>query len=97
MRLLFIFLGTAGDSLAWHRNMSFSTRDQNNDPASHIINCAIKHEGAWWYHRCHYSNLNGRYLKGNHSSYANGVNWYHWKGYYYSAKRAEMKTKPVEA
>ena len=97
MRLLFIFLGTAGDSLAWHRNMSFSTRDQNNDQASQSIDCASKHEGAWWYHHCHYSNLNGRYLKGNHSSFANGVNWAHWKGYHYSAKRAEMKTKPVEA
>ena len=29
MRFLFIFLGTAGDSLAaWHHNMSFSTKDQ---------------------------------------------------------------------
>ncbi|CAH3189213.1 unnamed protein product [Porites lobata] len=92
--LLGQYAGTAGDSLAWHRNMPFSTRDQNNDQASHIINCAIKHEGAWWYHHCHYSNLNGRYLNGSHSSYANGVNWYHWKGYHYSAKRAEMKTKP---
>lgn len=99
MRLLFIFLGTAGDSLAWHNNMSFSTNDQDNDqyPGK---SCAILFEGAWWYRDrqcCHKSNLNGRYLKGKHSSFATGVNWYQWKGYYYSAKRAEMKTKPVEA
>ena len=49
------------------------------------------------YSACHSSNLNGRYLNGNHSSYANGVNWYPWKGYHYSAERAEMKIKPVEA
>ena len=87
---MFIILGTAGDSFTEHHNMPFSTKDQDGS-------CAISHEGAWWYNSCHHSNLNGRYLKGSHSSYANGVNWYHWKGYHYSAKRAEMKTKPVEA
>ena len=96
MRFLFIFLGTAGDSLAWHRNMSFSTNDQDNDQAPGE-SCAISYNGAWWYNACHASNLNGRYLNGGHSSYANGVNWDHWKGQRYSAKRAEMKTKPVEA
>ena len=96
MRFLFIFLGTAGDSLTWHHNMSFSTNDQDNDQALRE-NCAITYEGAWWYNDCHHSNLNGRYLKGNHSSFANGVNWLRWEGYYYSAKRAEMKTKPIEA
>ena len=96
MRFLFIFLGTAGDSLAWHHNMSFSTNDQDNDQAPGE-SCAISYNGAWWYNACHASNLNGRYLNGSHSSYANGVNWYHWKGYHYSAKRAEMKIKPVEA
>ena len=96
MRLLFIFLGTAGDSLTRHHNMPFSTKDQDNDQDSGR-NCAISFEGAWWYTVCHHSNLNGRYLKGHHSSYANGVNWRHWKGYHYSAKRAEMKIKPVEA
>ena len=96
MRFLFIFLGTAGDSLAGHHYMPFSTRDQDNDqnPGQ---NCAIFYQGAWWYNACHFSNLNGRYLNGPHSSFANGVNWRHWKGYHYSAKRAEMKTKPVEA
>ena len=95
MRFVFIILGTAGDSLAWHHNMPFSTKDQDNDqdPGK---SCAIAFEGAWWYSSCHASNLNGRYLNGNHSSYANGVNWLHWKGHHYSAKRAEMKIKPVE-
>ena len=96
MRFLFIFLGTGGDSLALHHNMSFSTKDQDNDQKPGK-SCAILYEGAWWYNDCHHSNLNGRYLKGKHSSFANGVNWLHWKGYHYSVKRAEMKTKPIEA
>ena len=87
--------GTAGDSLSGHRGKAFSTKDRDNDAYSG--NCATQFKGAWWYGSCHSSNLNGRYLKGKHSSYADGVNWYSWKGHHYSVKRAEMKIKPVKA
>ena len=90
-----VFLGTAGDSLSWHRGMAFSTKDRDND--NKAGNCAVIYKGAWWYNACHGSNLNGRYLRGKHSSYADGVNWARWKGPHYSAKRAEMKIKPVNA
>ena len=86
--------GTAGDSLSAHRGSPFSTKDQDNDSSS-SNNCAVKYKGAWWYNSCHSSNLNGLYHHGKHSSYGDGVNWYHWKGYYYSVKRAEMKIRPV--
>ena len=88
-------VGTAGDSLNIHRNMKFSTKDQKNN--NHKNDCANKFEGAWWYSNsdCHHSNLNGRYLKGPHSTRGKGVNWRDWKGFYYSLKRAEMKTKPL--
>ena len=89
----FHFPGNAGDSLAHHRGYPFSTKDRDNDRDS--VNCATSYKGAWWYNTCHHSNLNGLYHRGRHSSYADGVNWYHWKGYYYSVKRAEMKLKPV--
>ena len=42
------------------------------------------------------SNLNGLYRRGRHSSYADGVNWSRWKGFYYSLKRTEMKVRPVD-
>jgi len=87
------YSGTAGDSLSGHRGQAFSTKDQDNDSASG--SCAVSHKGAWWYGRCHVSNLNGIYHHGPHSSFADGVNWYAWKGYKYSAKRAEMKIRPV--
>ncbi|XP_078374765.1 microfibril-associated glycoprotein 4-like [Oculina patagonica] len=87
------YSGTAGDSLSPHRGYPFTTKDQDNDSWSY--NCAVSYKGAWWYKGCHYSNLNGLYHHGKHSSYADGVNWYHWKGVYYSAKRAEMKIRPV--
>ncbi|CAH3149320.1 unnamed protein product [Porites evermanni] len=87
------YTGTAGDSLGLHRGMAFSTKDRDSD--SYKGNCAQEFKGAWWYVTCHVSNLNGLYLYGNHSSYANGVNWSTWRGYHYSVKRAEMKIKPV--
>lgn len=88
------YSGTAGDSLSWHRGSPFTTKDQDNDTWS--SNCAVNYKGAWWYTSCHASNLNGVYRHGKHSSYADGVSWYSWKGHHYSAKRAEMKIRPVK-
>ena len=90
-----IFSGNSGDSLSWHRGMPFTTKDQDNDNQGEY-NCAIKFKGAWWYKNCHGSNLNGFYHRGNHSSYADGVNWKKWKGHYYSLKKTEMKIRPVD-
>ena len=87
-------LGDAGDSLNIQRGQRFSTKDRDND--KYPGDCAEKFKGAWWYKACHSSNLNGRYHNGNHSSYADGINWRAWKGFYYSAKQADMKIKPVE-
>jgi len=87
------YSGNAGDSLSGHKGRPFSTKDQDNDGSS--ANCAVAHKGAWWYGRCHSSNLNGLYHHGPHSSYADGVNWQSWKGYRYSAERAEMKIRPL--
>jgi len=90
-----LFTGTAGDALSYHRGQLFTTKDQDNDSSSR--NCAVRYKGAWWYGSgCHTSNLNALYHHGKHSSHADGVNWYHWKGYNYSAKRAEMKIRPVK-
>ncbi|XP_067398286.1 ficolin-1-like [Emydura macquarii macquarii] len=85
--------GTAGDSLTIHNNMPFTTRDRDNDPFS--SNCAESFKGAWWYKECHWSNLNGLYLRGAHESYADGVNWKTSQGHKYSFKVSEMKFRPV--
>ena len=89
----FHFPGNAGDSLSYHNSSPFSTKDRDNDRSS--SHCASNYKGGWWYYNCHYSNLNGLYHRGRHSSGADRVSWYHWKRYHYSAKRAEMKLKPV--
>ena len=76
-----------------HNGMKFTTKDVDNDFSEK--NCAETFKGAWWYNACHYSNLNGHYLAGRTRSYADGVNWYHFKGHYYSLKTSEMKVRPT--
>jgi len=85
------FLGTAGDSLGYHRGMAFSTKDRDNDNKSGG-NCAADYKGAWWYNGCHHSNLNALYLNGKTST--QGMTWFYWKNAHYSVKRSEMKIRP---
>ena len=76
--------------------MAFSTKDQDNDLASNKGYCAQQWKGGWWFKACYHAFLNGFYYKGSHSNpRPGGVVWYHWKVAFYSAKRAEMKIKPV--
>lgn len=88
--MMLIYLG---NSLGGHNGYDFSTKDNDNDAAR--SNCAEAYKGAWWYSKCHSSNLNGLYLKGNHSSYADGVEWKTWMGYFYSLKKSEMKIREI--
>ena len=72
--------------------MAFSTKDSDNDKDGK--NCAVEFKGAWWYAACHLSNLNALYHHGAHKSYADGINWYTWKGHQYSLKSTSMKIRP---
>ncbi|CAC5404894.1 Fibrinogen-like protein A,Ryncolin-4,Angiopoietin-related protein 7,Angiopoietin-related protein 1,Ficolin-3,Ficolin-1-B,Techylectin-5A,Ficolin-2,Ryncolin-1,Tenascin-R,Fibrinogen-like protein 1,Angiopoietin-related protein 4,Angiopoietin-1,Tenascin-X,Fibrinogen C domain-containing protein 1-A,Tenascin-N,Ryncolin-3,Tenascin,Fibroleukin,Fibrinogen C domain-containing protein 1,Fibrinogen gamma chain,Ryncolin-2,Angiopoietin-related protein 6,Techylectin-5B,Angiopoietin-related protein 2,Angiopoietin-2,Microfi len=84
---------TAGDSLTYHNGNMFSTYDRDND--MHLQNCAVIYKGAWWYQRCHSSNLNGAYLSGIKSTPADGVIWYEWKGHLYSLKSTRLMIKKM--
>uniref|UniRef100_T1IR41 Fibrinogen C-terminal domain-containing protein n=1 Tax=Strigamia maritima TaxID=126957 RepID=T1IR41_STRMM len=83
------YSGDAGDSLS-ATDVLFTTFDKND-----VNECSKMFKGGWWYTKCHSANLNGLYLKGNHTTYANGVNWRTWLGYHYSLKITEMKVRPT--
>ncbi|CAL1287166.1 unnamed protein product [Larinioides sclopetarius] len=88
------YSGDAGDSMiSSHNNQKFTTKDQDNDNHAEG-NCALSYKGAWWYGACHASNLNGVYYRGVHASYADGVNWYTFKGHNESLDTTEMKIRP---
>ncbi|KAL7631279.1 UNVERIFIED_CONTAM: hypothetical protein RMT77_018414 [Armadillidium vulgare] len=86
------YSGNAGDGLKPQSGMKFTTQDQDND--NYHLNCAESFKGAWWYSTCHSSNLNGLPHKGNHSSYADGINWGPFRGNYYALKYSKLSIRP---
>jgi ficolin len=74
-----------------HNGYDLSTKDRDNDMS--LGNCAVMYTGGWWYHKCHHSNLNGTYLNGQHVSVGDGIEWYLFKGYFYSLKTTSMMIK----
>ena len=93
------YSGTAGDSLinstfnyGIHNGMKFSTRDNDNDLGGNF-NCAQTYHGAWWFNTCFRSHLNGLYHHNPVISSDKGTIWSTWKGYNYSLKFTEMKTR----
>ena len=60
---LFLFFstgtGSCVDSLSHNCGATFSTKDKDSDYWAG--NCAVNHQGAWWYNRCTQTNLNGLY------------------------------------
>ena len=81
------YCGTAGDALAYHNLMKFTTKDNDNDQSSG--NCANYFKGAWWYGSCHDANICGLYGVDN----ATGIIWDRWKGDYHSLPFTEMKIR----
>ena len=82
--------GAARDSLAYHNNMAFTTKDRDNDIWS--SNCAVLRTGAWWYKSCQESNLNGPYLGDKQGG--SRVGWDHFRSSL-SLKFTEMKLRPL--
>uniref|UniRef100_A0A3B5R618 Fibrinogen C-terminal domain-containing protein n=1 Tax=Xiphophorus maculatus TaxID=8083 RepID=A0A3B5R618_XIPMA len=94
------YTGDAGDALASHSGVKFSTFDKDNDGSGE--NCAEVYGGGWWYNSCQAANLNGIYYKGTYDpetntpyKTANGVVWPTFKPATYSLKAARMFLRPA--
>ena len=84
------YSGTAGDSLSFHHNMAFTTKDRDNDRYG-SLNCAQRHTSAWWYDACYSSSLNGKYMGQKNND--RGIMWHKFTRYL-SLKFTEMKLRP---
>lgn len=87
------YSGSAGDSLARHNGMSFSTKDRDYD--IWVSSCAQRYKGCWWYSDCLDSNLNGIYYNSARIE-PKGVTWDLWKNNYSVLKKTEMKIRPKQ-
>ncbi|KAK6477530.1 angiopoietin-related protein 7-like [Huso huso] len=88
------YSGNAGrDSLRYHNNTNFSTKNRDNDKC--VDDCAQFRKGGYWYNCCTDSNLNGVFYRyGDHNKNTDGITWYGWHGSHYSLKKVEMKIRP---
>lgn len=93
------FTGEGGDSLSKHNLHKFSTRDVDNDRVTKQFggSCANRFSGAWWYHKCYSSNLNGVFYRNGvvAEKKFDGIAWKSWKGPNYSMMKTEMKIAPT--
>ena len=88
------YLTSTGDSLSYHDGRKFSTYDNDQDSAKY--NCAKKYDAAFWFGACFQANPNGVYRwKNDDLGFADGIEWYHFRGYDYSLKSISMKIRPL--
>ena len=81
----------AGDQMSQSIGQEFSTYDADHDTCS--CYCAVTYQSAWWFVNCAQCDLNGVY-NSTAGVGCQGVNWYYWKGAYYSLMKSEMKMRP---
>jgi len=87
------YQGSCVDSLNYNRGAAFSTKDKDSDTYG-AGNCAVVHQGAWWYKSCTQTNLNGLYSPTGHD--ITGIYWYKLLSNIVRLKSVEMKLELVE-
>ncbi|KAJ8033201.1 Ficolin-1 [Holothuria leucospilota] len=81
------------NAMYYHKNKAFSTKDRDNDgrDAETVSNCALRLHGAWWYHDCYRSNLNGNYKASTDS--VSSISWSNLPGSRFNIQFTEMKVR----
>ncbi|XP_071835463.1 fibrinogen-like protein A [Apostichopus japonicus] len=85
---------TCADSFAIHRNMSFTTYDNDNDNDLSGP-CALSQGSAWWYNRCDECDLNSRYFFRSGDWWDACIEWTDLPGGNCNLKFTEMKVRPL--
>ena len=85
------FVIISEDSLGYHKNMQFSTKDADHDKYSK--SCSSGWQGAWWYNSCMHSNLNGKYYLKETKTEIGRIVWLKWMKD--SLKATSMKMRPA--
>ena len=85
--------GSCIDAFSYNVGAPFSTKDKDADSYA-PSNCAVDHQGAWWYKRCTQCNLNGKYnpLAGKAIT---GIYWYQNNRTPVRLKLVEIKIQPI--
>lgn len=84
------------NSMAESNNQKFTTKDDDND-GNGAGNCAVTHEGGWWFKNCHETNPNGKYYPTSDNSAGGdytGIVYEGYKGKAYSLKTIVMAIRP---
>ncbi|XP_013104381.1 fibrinogen C domain-containing protein 1-like [Stomoxys calcitrans] len=82
------YSGDAGDAMKHHKDVKFSTADEDNDSSDR--SCAYIYRSGWWFKKCYHCNLAGFYRT---TSAGDGVDWTVWKKDDFSLKFAEMRLR----
>lgn len=85
----FSFINMIDDALFWHRNMSFSNWDQDNDRLDDT--CASVRQVAWWFNHFVQSNLNALYFDDDNSG--KSIHWCHLPGGEFNINYTEMNIR----
>ena len=102
LTVLFLFLffcfvrklaGLCIDAFSYNVGAPFTTKDKDADSYA-SSNCAVDHQGAWWYKMCTRCNLNGKYnpLAGKAIT---GIYWYQNNRTPVRLKLVEIKIQPI--
>ncbi|KAG5862292.1 hypothetical protein JTB14_030402 [Gonioctena quinquepunctata] len=77
--------------------MKFTTKDYDQD-TNHTGNCAEAFVGAWWFHNCYQSSLNGAAINRELSSenFGKGAHWISFNFYTPSLSETRMLIRPLD-
>jgi hypothetical protein len=68
-----------GDALFYSNNTIFHTKDHDTTGGFNGYSCSIDRYAGWWYDRCTWANLNGKWYPGILGNWDANY-WYQWKG-----------------